>query len=210
MKKRLIRTLAVMCVASVLLVGMAATAFAADEDYSERIEEISRWLDGQTVTRSGGYTVPANPTPPSNTAVPTVTVLSADELQAYADKAFELTNAQREQAGFSPLERDSLLDEAAMLRASEVKIVDDAGGKPHTRPDGTSYKDLLDTLGVTGRRCGENIARAEPSPDEAIEAWMASDGHRANILRDNYGSIGIGVYQREDGQLNWIQIFMLQ
>lgn len=136
--------------------------------------------------------------------------LSDKTLAEYADEVFKLTNAEREKAGLQPLERDSLLDEAAMLRAPEVIIVDNAGGKAHTRPDGTSYKDLVTDLGGSGKRCGENIARSEATPKAAIKAWMNSDAHKKNILREDYGSIGIGVCQLPDGSLDWIQIFMLE
>ena len=136
--------------------------------------------------------------------------LTAEELKALTDTMFELVNQEREKAGLRPLARCSLLDEAAMIRAAEIKIVDDAGGTPHTRPDGTSYRTLLDEMGINSRRCGENISRARATPQESVNALMLSDGHRANILRENYGSIGIGVYQRPDGNFNWIQIFQLR
>jgi uncharacterized protein YkwD len=136
--------------------------------------------------------------------------LSKETLAEYAAEGFRLTNAEREKAGLEPLERDNLLDEAAMIRAAEVIVVDKAGGKPHTRPDGTSYRDLVTDMGSDGMRCGENIARAEATAQFAIEAWMRSDGHRENMLREDYGSMGIGVYQLPDGSLDWVQIFMLK
>ncbi len=129
---------------------------------------------------------------------------------AYADEVFALTNAEREKAGLAPLARDGLLDEAAMFRAAEVKAVDAAGGKAHTRPDGSSFRSAIDSLGVDGMKCGENLARTRATPGSVMDTWMASEGHRANILRPDYGSIGIGAYQRSDGRLDWIQIFMLQ
>ncbi len=152
---------------------------------------------------------PAQPDTPASTTATRAT-LTEDVLKAYTDTMYELVNQERENAGLQPLQRSTLLDEAAMIRAAEIKIVDDAGGTPHTRPDGTSYKTLLDDMGIASNRCGENIARAKQTPQDAIDAWMQSDGHRRNILRENYGSIGIGVYQRTDGRINWIQIFELE
>ncbi|MDL2232332.1 CAP domain-containing protein [Ruminococcaceae bacterium OttesenSCG-928-L11] len=139
-----------------------------------------------------------------------IEMLSEEILAEYASEMFRLTNLERENAGLEPLTRNSLLDGAAMIRASEVIIVDKAEGAPHTRPDGTSYKDMLTAMGLNGKRCGENIARSEATPQFAIEAWLRSDGHRENILREDYGSIGIGVYQLPDGSLDWVQIFMLK
>ncbi len=44
--------------------------------------------------------------------------------------------------------------------------------------------------------CGENIAGATSLADaqaNTVSRWMASDGHRENILRPQFGRIGIGV-----------------
>jgi len=202
MKNRMVRAFCAMCLTSVLLAGMTMTASASEPDDSKRIEEMTKWLDGMTVTQRSG---PASQTEPAAQKT-----LTADELKAYTDTMFELVNREREKAGAEPLERDSLLDEAATLRAGEIKVVDNAGGEPHTRPDGTNFRTVLDDTGIDDKLCGENIGRAHPTPQDAIKSWMASDGHRRNILRENYGSIGIGVYQRPDGKLDWIQIFMLK
>ena len=140
-------------------------------------------------------------------AAQTVDRLSEETLAEYAAEVFRLVNVEREKAGLEPLECDPLLDEAAMIRASEVNTVDNAGGAPHTRPDGTSFRTVLTDLGIDGDRCAENLNRAKATPQAAMDSWMQSDGHRDIILRERYGSVGIGVYQRPDGKLDWIQIF---
>ena len=216
MKKNLFRRCIAVCMAGAMLMGTAVTASAAQPDYSREIEAMEKWLNGLTVTRSSvsasnnsqsGST--QSSTVQSSTAASTQKLLTAEELAAYADKIFELVNIEREKAGASPLTRSSILDEAAMIRAAEIKTVDNLDGAPHTRPDGTGYRSLLEDMGIASNRCGENITRAKPTPQDAMNAWMDSEGHRRNILRENYGSIGIGVYQRPDGKLDWIQIFEL-
>jgi len=158
------------------------------------------WIDVATKAKAlDPPGVPANPK------------LTADELKAYADTMFELVNKEREKAGVPRLVRDKQLDKAAKIRAAEIKVVDHARGKPHTRPDGTSFKTVLDEAGITGKGFGENISRAKSTPQAAMKSLMSSTkGHRENILRGNYGSIGIGVYQRPDGAIDWIQIFELK
>lgn len=208
MKTRAIRVLTVTIIITALIAGTAITASAAQPDNDKEIEAMSKWLDGLTLTPGSGTADPAKPSG-SDTTVTTAAKLTEDELKAYADKVFELVNKERENQGLTLLTRDSLLDEAATIRAAEVKAVDNIGGAAHTRPDGTSYKTLLDDMGIASNRCGENIARARATAKEAVDAWMASDGHRRNILRENYGSIGIGVYQRPDGKIDCVQIFEL-
>lgn len=204
MNNRLIHSLAALCLSGALLAGSAVTAFATEPDYSSEIEEMTNWLNGLTVTQQA-------PSGGDSSTADSPAMLTDDELAAYADRMFELVNAEREQAGLALLERDGLLDEVAAIRAAEIKAVYNAGGTPHTRPDGTSFKELLNDMGIEGSRCGENISYAKPTPQDAVASWMASTkGHRENILRENYGGIGIGVYQRPDGKLDWVQIFQLQ
>jgi uncharacterized protein YkwD len=40
---------------------------------------------------------------------------------------------------------------------------------------------------------GENIAAGQPTPEAVVAAWMASPGHRDNILRPEFTEIGLGV-----------------
>jgi len=171
------------------------------------VAAMETWKSKYALSQASGVQSTVGKTTPQ---AGTRTTLTEDELKAYADTMYELVNNERKKAGLQPLKRSSLLDEAAMIRAAEIQIVDNAGGKPHTRPDGTSYKTLLDEMGIKSNRCGENITRAKQTPQDAINAWMQSNGHRKNILRENYVSIGIGVYQRPDGRINWIQIFELK
>ena len=40
-----------------------------------------------------------------------------------------------------------------------------------------------------------------------MEAWMGSQGHRENLLREDAEYLGVGVWQDEDGILYWVQLF---
>ncbi|MDL2232059.1 CAP domain-containing protein [Ruminococcaceae bacterium OttesenSCG-928-L11] len=148
--------------------------------------------------------------PAASSSAPSSSKLTEKQLAEYTQEVFLLVNKEREAAGLEPLERNSILDSAAATRASEVLVVDNAGGKAHTRPDGTSFRTILSETEIDGNQCGENIARSEANPQAVMNAWMQSDGHRKNILYEDYGSIGIGVYQLPSGSLDWVQIFMLK
>ena len=63
----------------------------------------------------------------------------------------------------------------------------------HERPDGTEVVDL---------GYGENIARGQSSASEVMKDWMKSEGHRYNILWDQYHSIGVA----RSGSY-WVQVF---
>ena len=53
---------------------------------------------------------------------------------------------------------------------------------------------------------GKNIAKGAVSPEMAMDGWMRSDGHRANILNASYTKISVSCYY--DGYTYyWVQNF---
>ena len=40
-----------------------------------------------------------------------------------------------------------------------------------------------------------------------MQAWMESEGHKANMLREGAECIGVGVYEDEKGVRHWVQVF---
>ena len=113
-------------------------------------------------------------------------------------KAFEIiaqVNAERAKHGLGTLAYDAFLSQAASVRAVEI-----ADKFSHTRPDGTSWNT------VSSRAYSENIARGYKTVDKVMAAWLTSDGHRKNILKKSYTTIGVAVYE-ENGILHWVQLF---
>ena len=52
--------------------------------------------------------------------------------------------------------------------------------------------DMMKSYGITYRSAGENIAMGQRTPQEVVNAWMNSSGHRANILSKDFTHIGVG------------------
>ena len=75
----------------------------------------------------------------------------------------------------------------------------------HTRPDGSNVTALASQYGLSYSVIGENLAYGQTSADQAVAEWMASPGHRANIM-GNYSRIGIGIFQT-NGRTYWVQLF---
>ena len=50
------------------------------------------------------------------------------------------------------------------------------------------------------------LTLATTNADKVMAAWMSSEGHRANILRAFYGSIGVACLQ-VNGVFCWVQLF---
>ena len=76
----------------------------------------------------------------------------------------------------------------------------------HTRPDGGSFSTALTEAGVSYIRSGENIAYGQTTPQQVVQAWMDSAGHRANILDAGFTHIGVG-YAVVNGTAYWTQLF---
>lgn len=121
---------------------------------------------------------------------------------SYAEQVVSLVNEERAKAGLSPLTVQTDITAAANVRAKEIKQQ-----FSHTRPDGSSFSSALKQQGVSFSGSGENIAYGQRTPQQVMEGWMNSSGHRANILNGNYKNIGIGYYQDEQGVNYWVQLF---
>lgn len=125
-------------------------------------------------------------------------------VHAYVSRIVELVNEERAKAGVSPLTLDETVTAAAQVRAVECET-----SFSHTRPNGTSFATALQEAGVSYRGAGENIAWGQKTPEEVMQGWMNSDGHRANILNAKYTTIGVGYYQNAAGVNYWSQLFTL-
>ena len=123
----------------------------------------------------------------------------------FAQEVLRLVNIEREKNGLNDLEMgDANLNAAAEKRAEEIAEVNS-----HTRPDGTSCFTVLTEYHVQGAATGENAAWGQLSPAEVVAAWMASDGHRANILDPEAKKMSVGYYYSSSSTYGhqWIQIF---
>ncbi len=122
------------------------------------------------------------------------------DMSGYASQVFELVNKERQAAGKSALEWSDSVGACADARAKELP-----SKYSHTRPDGTSCFSIFDEYGVSYMGAGENIAQGYRTPEAVMNGWMNSSGHKANILNDRFGTIGVGFYY--DGQYHWVQMF---
>lgn len=119
----------------------------------------------------------------------------------YASQVVALVNAERAKYGLSALKADSRVQQAAQVRAAET-----VQSFSHTRPNGSSFSTALTEAGVSYTRSGENIAYGQPTPQQVVNAWMNSSGHRANILNESFTTIGVG-YTVVNGTAYWAQLF---
>ena len=120
----------------------------------------------------------------------------------YADEIVRLVNQERVKAGLKEVTPDKQIENAALVRAKEIEVL-----FSHTRPNGSSFSSILNENGISFRGAGENIAWGQSSPEAVMDAWMNSEGHRANILNPNFKKIGVGYYRNFAGRKHWTQLF---
>ncbi|MGC6173860.1 CAP domain-containing protein [Lacrimispora sp. 38-1] len=122
--------------------------------------------------------------------------------KTYTQQVVDLVNAERAKAGLAPLTIDANVEKAANVRANEIQT-----SFEHVRPNGSSFSTAIKEQNVNFRGAGENIAWGQKTPQEVMNAWMNSAGHRANILNKSFTHIGVGNVQNGAGTQYWVQLF---
>jgi uncharacterized protein YkwD len=150
-----------------------------------------------TTTTKPATTNPTTAKPTTTTAATTAKPALTDK--QFADEVFRLTNVERVKAGLPALTRaPEKLWSAAALRAEECKET-----FSHTRPDGRDCFSVLEDFKLDFRAVGENLVWGTGlSPEVALEQWLNSPGHRANIMSGDYTQLAVGY---SDGRC--VQIF---
>src|SRR5690625_3295684 len=124
----------------------------------------------------------------------------------------DLTNELRQEKGLSTLAPNDMLRAAAYIRAEELEEQ-----FSHTRPDGTDAFTVFQEEGIfyPYLMVGENLAMGTkylPEQEMAeflFQGWVESEGHYANMIRQEYEEIGVGVHF--DGEMLYAtQVFGTQ
>jgi uncharacterized protein YkwD len=138
---------------------------------------------------------------------PTASPPAAEPLSAQEQAVLTMTNADRADAGCGPLKVDTRLQAAASAHAVDMV---DRHYFSHTSPDGQDPSERAEAAGFPSG-AGENIAMGYPTASAVMAGWMASSGHRANILNCSYTVIGVGY---DPGTIragfapgSWVQMF---
>lgn len=115
------------------------------------------------------------------------------------------TNKERRKAGLPELMKDPQLSQSA-----EMKLQDMFQKQyfQHISPTGDSVSDVVRKTGYEYIVVGENLALGIFGGDEqVVAAWMASPGHKKNILDTRYKEIGLAVGQgMYQGRRQWLVV----
>ena len=149
-------------------------------------------VPGDTPAKEPGPPAQAKPTVPQPT--PASASLEAAEkkvdgvkLRAIEANVVSATNQERARYGLPALTVDKELMETAREHAA--------------------WMSRTQRLVHTMLAVAENIAMGQPHSSDAVQAWMNSSGHRANILNASHRRIGVAAFRTEGGTIFWCQQF---
>lgn len=99
------------------------------------------------------------------------------------------TNKHRAEANLPALQANSLLNQAAQNKLNDMVAKQYFD---HISPDGVGPAEIVDGVGYTYVRVGENLALGSFAGDaDLVQSWMDSPGHRANIISSGFGELGV-------------------
>ena len=123
-------------------------------------------------------------------------------------RAFEQTNAVRAQHGLQAFVWDP---ELCRLARSHSASMARSGSFSHATPEGMRLKERARAAGLRYQVIAENIAHNMGYDDPggfAVERWMVSPGHRANILYSGFTAMAVGTFVAADGSVFLTQTFI--
>ena len=112
----------------------------------------------------------------------------------------ELVNDARAAKGCKALVIDDRITTAAQAHSTDMATQNYFS---HTSKDGRTFDVRMKEAGYP-RPGGENIAKGYTTPEQVMQGWMNSTGHRENIENCSFTTMGLGLDTRGN---YWTQNF---
>ena len=119
-------------------------------------------------------------------------------------EVFDLINKQRTANGLATLKIDEEVQRVARIKAQDMV---NNNYFAHESPTYGTPFNMLKNFGIKYNTAGENIA-GNSSNSGAVNAWMNSSGHKANILNSSFNYTGIGVVSSNKYGKIYVQMFI--
>lgn len=117
---------------------------------------------------------------------------------------FEQTNAERVKSGVGLVRWDNALAMVARRHAWDMAQRRFFG---HVDPGGGGLQDRMASYRWRYCAIGENLAAGQATPREAVDAWLGSPGHRANLLRPAFDELGVAALSTHERGVIWVQVY---
>lgn len=135
---------------------------------------------------------------------------TSSELRAAESIVLKRINTERKDRGLRAIRMDGRIRAVAQARSQDMV---DRAYFSHTDPDGKLPWDHLKDAGIAYYAAGEIIAMNGTSPIDAaavraVQQWMGSSGHKAQIVSTSFNYAGVGVAVAENGASYWTVVFI--
>ena len=198
------KILAIAAIFAMLLPAFASGASAANNIHIVQKND-SLWKIAVKYQIGVKEIIDANPQIPNPDIIypmQKINVPNIDQTKGVENEVLNLVNQQRQNSGLKPLQMDWELQRTARVKACDMA---QKGYFSHTSPTYGSPFDMMKQFGISYRTAGENIAQGQRSPEEVMQSWMNSQGHRENILKSDFTHLGVGYCQQGN---HWVQMFI--
>jgi uncharacterized protein YkwD len=129
-----------------------------------------------------------------------------DPVTAYENEVYRLVNVERAKLPSCPALNTDLQRLAQAARLHSIDMAE-KGYFSHVSQDGRTFVDRINAQHYKWSAAGENIAKGQRTPADVMNAWMNSEGHRANILNCGYKDLGVGLAYDSSKTPIWTQDF---
>ena len=126
------------------------------------------------------------------------------ELTEEEKEFLNLINSNRRNNGLEDLKIDNSVQNIARLKAQDLERNDYFS---HTSPSYGNIDDMLNSFGVIYTKSQENIA-GNQNLNGAVEAWMNSEGHKANILSSSFNYTGVAIVESSMYGKIFVEVFV--
>ncbi len=117
------------------------------------------------------------------------TPVAQRQRRRFVRQVLRITNRLRRREGLRPLKLNNKLKRTAQAHSQDM-----AGNDffSHTGSNGSSVGDRFRRVGYRYSLAAENAAAGSSTARGAVNQWLNSPGHRANMLNPSFRHIGIG------------------
>lgn len=178
-------------------------ATMSEDETAQRLNaEVQEWLDALASGK--------DPDPPID---PTNDDPTGSAPGSWPAELLAAHNAIRAANGLGSLSANGNLAAAAQAHANDISRT---GNLSHAGSGGTAPEDRIVAAGYPfgppGSAVGENLAGGQPEVAQAMDGWMNSPPHRANILQPLFDEVGFGYSYRMQGKIRhvWVACFGTQ
>ena len=109
-------------------------------------------------------------------------------------------------AAMQRLSWESRLAASAREQAMDLAVQDRLS---HVDSRNRSFGTRLRSVGYAAAGAGENLAAGQTDIDDALQAWLASPSHCANLMQPEYRDVGVACMQRRGSRYErfWVAHF---